>query len=262
MADTVAHGPPRSSPPRRRHVLAHVTHVVGELLLTAGVVILLFVVYQLFWTGVETANAQAGLKDDLYAQWESEALPSVAAPTATAGPPETGPPETAPPAEPRPVDLGEGIGVIRIPRFGADNAWAVVEGVRVEDLRRGPGHYPGTALPGEVGNFAVAGHRTTYGAPFYEVESLQEGDKIVVETRTAWLTYAVFDMNYPVPVDSTWAVEPNPQDLGAPATRAIMTMTTCHPRFSAQYRFLVFSELVETLTKADGVVPAALAQAG
>jgi sortase A len=81
-----------------------------------------------------------------------------------------------------------------------------------------------------------------------------------VETATTWFTYAVVDMNYPVPVASTWAVEPNPLDLGAPATRAMMTMTTCHPRFSAQYRFIVFSELVETLPKGDGVVPAALAQ--
>jgi len=249
-AEDVGQPPAYASPPRKRHTIARISHVIGELLLTAGMIILLFVGYQLFWTGVETGQAQDSLKDQLFAQWADD-------PRLPQGTPTTDPTAAAAAA---PLTLGDGVAIIRVPRWGSDYAWVVVEGVRIEDLRRGPGHYPDTALPGAVGNFAVAGHRTTYGAPFYNVEELRTGDEIVVETATSWLTYAVAEITYPVPVDSSWAVSPNPHDLATPPTQAMMTMTTCHPRFSSSFRFLVFSELVETLPKGDGVVPAALAQ--
>lgn len=240
--------PPQPAPRRKRHVVARTSHVFGELLLTAGAVILLFVGYQLFWTGVETAKAQNGLLAQLETQW-GDAEHGAEVPGAS-----TEEPAVAP------AVLGDAVAVLRIPRFGGDWAWVVVEGIRTDDLRQGPGHYPDSALPGEIGNFAVAGHRTTYGAPLYDVEELQVGDKIVVETATTWLTYAVTELTFPVPVDSAWAVSPNPDELGAPPERALMTLTTCHPRFSSTYRFLVFSELEETLPKSDGVVPAALTQ--
>lgn len=246
------------APRRKRHAVARISHVLGELLVTAGAVILLFVGYQLFWTGVETAKAQNGIKDDLFAQWADPQPGAGIPPTAVPGDPAA--PGPGPDPGVAPVSLGEGIGIIRIPRFGSGYAWAVVEGVRLEDLARGPGHYPGTAMPGEVGNFAVAGHRATYGEPFADVEALREGDKVVVETRTAWLTYSIYDIDFPVPVDSAWALEPDPQNLGAAPTRSLMTLTTCHPRWASTFRFLVFTELIETLPKGDGVVPAALAQ--
>lgn len=262
LTDQVVSDRPRTAPQRNRHLVARVSHVLGELMLTGGVLLLLFVGYTLFWTGVETQQAQDSLKDELSAQWAAPQPGAGLAPEPSEpAPDEPAPDEPAPGAALADVDLGEGIGIIRIPRFGASYAWAVVEGVRTEDLRRGPGHYPGTAMPGEVGNFAVAGHRATYGEPLAQVEEFELGDKVVVETATNWYTYTVFDIDFPVDIDATWSIEPNPFDLGVPPTRSLMTLTTCHPRWASTYRFLIFTELTEMLPKADGVVPSALAQA-
>lgn len=256
----VASSAPPPAPRRKRHTVARVSHVIGELLVTAGAVILLFVGYQLFWTGVETAKAQNSIKQELLAKWGDPDEGLGIAPTVAPGEiPSSDPVVPGPDPGVAPVSLGEGIGILRIPRFGRDYAWAVVEGVRLSDLARGPGHYPGTAMPGEIGNFAVAGHRATYGEPFAGVEELRLGDKVVVETASTWLTYSIYEIDYPVPIDSSWALEPDPQNLGAEPTRSLMTLTTCHPRWASTYRFLVFTELVETLPKGDGVVPAALA---
>lgn len=239
---------------RKRHSIARIGHVVGELLLTSGAIILLFVGYQLFWTGVQTAKAQDSIKEALLAQWSDPQLgPAIPPPVAPGEAPAPGPdPGVAPPT------VGDAIGLIRIPRFGSDYVWAVLEGVSLDVLADGPGHYPGTAMPGEVGNFAVAAHRATHGEPFAAVEELRLGDTVVVETSTAWFTYSIYEIDFPVPVDSGWALEPDPQHLGAAPTRSLMTLTTCHPRWASTSRFLVFTELVETLPKADGVLPAAL----
>lgn len=257
MTDGRGPEPTRPAPRRNRHTVARISHVFGELVLTAGVMLLLFVGYTLFWTGVETQQAQNSLKEELFAQW-ADPQPGAGLTPPTSEPV---PGEPAPEAGLADVDLGEGIGVLRIPRFGDNYAWAVVEGVRTDDLKRGPGHYPGTAMPGEVGNFALAAHRATYGEPFAQVEEFELGDQVVVETATTWYTYTVFNIDFPVDVGATWSIEPSPFDLGAEPTRSLMTLTTCHPRWASTYRFLVFTELTEILPKSDGVVPSALQQA-
>lgn len=233
---------PRSTHRRQPQVLARVTHAFGEILLTVGAVLLLLVAYTLWWTGVETGNAQESLKEQLEQEW-AEGLPQPGQ-TITPGVTET------PPALARP-EIGDGVAVLRIPRFGASYAWVVVEGIDLENLARGPGHYPQTALPGEIGNFAVAGHRATHGEPFAQFEALEIGDDVVVETADQWYTYQIVKIQYPVPVSSGWALDPNPLDLGSPPTKSMMTMTTCHPRWASTYRFLVFSELVNTTPKVD-----------
>lgn len=237
-----------SAVPRvRSHALARATQVVGELMLTVGMVLLLLVVYQLFWTGVETQRAQHAIKNDLYAAW------GVVPPSGQGigvGPAKE-PDLTA-------FQEGDGIGMLRIPALGRDYAWAIVEGTSLDDLARGPGHYVGTALPGEVGNFAVAGHRATHGAPFAEFDSLSVGDPVVVETATRWYTYTVFSIQKPVPIDSFWAIAPDPQNPTAAPTEAKMTLTTCWPKWGSTSRYLVFTRLTETLDKAPGVIPAAL----
>ena len=231
----------------RSHRVAKATQVIGEIMLSLGVVLLLLVVYQLFWTGVETHRAQHTITDDLYAQWGVI-------------PPGGSGLGVGPAKEPelRQFEEGEGIGFLRIPALGADYAWAVVEGTSLDDLARGPGHYVGTALPGEIGNFAVAGHRATHGAPFAEFDDLSIGDPVVVETATKWYTYTIFDIQKPVPIDSMWATAPDPQNPGAAPTVAKMTLTTCYPKWASTSRYLVFTELTETLDKAPGVIPAAL----
>lgn len=260
LTDEVAYDQRAATPRRNRHAVARISHVFGELMLTAGVLLLLFVGYTLFWTGVEAQQAQDSLKDELFAQWAADPQSGTGIPP-TPTPGEPAPGEPAPEGGLAEVDPGEGIGILRIPRFGDNYAWAVVEGVRTDDLKRGPGHYPGTAMPGEVGNFALAGHRATYGEPFAQVEEFEIGDQVVVETATSWYTYTVFEIDFPVDVGATWSIEPSPFDLGAEPTRSLMTLTTCHPRWASTYRFLVFTELTETLPKAAGVVPSALQQA-
>ncbi len=159
-----------------------------------------------------------------------------------------------------PVELGSGIAVLRIPRLGDwnDRPPVVVEGVSTADLKKGPGHIPGTALPGEVGNVVLSGHRTTYGAPFERFDELQPGDAVVVETRDTWFTYTVRGTRIvrPSAVEVTYPVP------GDPAVRRrrkrLLTMTTCHPRFSARQRMVVSAELTATDAKSGGP-PAALA---
>lgn len=116
---------------------------------------------------------------------------------------------------------------------------AILEGVDPESLKRGPGHYPGTAAPGQLGNFAVAGHRTTYGAPLYHADQFRPGDRIHVIDRQQrrWL-YEVVDTRVVLPSD-VWVIGPDPLGTGRP----MLSLTTCEPRFSATKRLMVFAEL-------------------
>ena len=155
----------------RSSALRTVVRTVGELMITVGVIILLYCVYELFWTGVGTARAQGDLREELAERWTG---PTASAPVDTLSP---APTEPAPSAGP--IANGEGVAIVRIPRFGASFSWVIVEGVSKGDLRLGPGHYPDSAAPGQVGNFAVAGHRTTYGAPCSHIDALEAGDVIV-----------------------------------------------------------------------------------
>jgi sortase A len=143
---------------------------IGTVMTGAGILILLFVGYQLWGTGVYTSRQQ----DDLKARFRNPA---------TAKPPASGPTTTT---VPLPTPTGEAVAIIRIPEIGAEHA--VVEGVSLADLRKGPGHYPETPLPGEAGNAAIAGHRTTYGAPFKRLDELAPGDKIEVITARGAFT--------------------------------------------------------------------------
>ena len=178
---------------------------MGELLLTAGVLTLLYVGWQL-WIGDVIFGAQRNaVGQDLSQQWEQE----YAAPSSTE-PPSATPSET-PSADAAPVPVepvimpeaadGETFAVMRIPRFGADYAWQVAGGVtRARTLDPiGIGHYPGTPMPGDVGNFAVAAHRTTWGAPFNRIAELHVNDAIVVETEQGWYTYRFRTLEYVTP---------------------------------------------------------------
>lgn len=121
-----------------------------------------------------------------------------------------------------------------------DRPLAVVAGVTETDLIDGPGHYPGTALPGQAGNMAIAGHRTTYGSPFGRIDELDEGDEIHLEDRAGdQFVYRVVEQRIVAPED-VWVVASDPLGRGRPT----LTLTTCHPRFSNEQRLVVFAELV------------------
>ncbi len=214
---------------------------LGELMITAGVVLLLFVAYELWGTNIYTAQQQDQLRHELQQQW--------------AQPPPPAPKGGTRPASINEVPLGDAVAILRIPRLGSGYAKVVVEGVSHEDLKKGPGHYPGTAAPGKVGNFVVSGHRTTYGAPFNRLDELSKGDAVVVETRTQWITYQVRSEEIVDPHDMA-VIAPVPDHPGEKPTQAWMTMTTCNPKYSASQRLIVHALLVDTRAKSAGLPPA------
>ncbi len=210
---------------------------LGQLLITAGVVVLLFCVYELQFTGVYTAQEQKKLDTSLLHEWERPAVAQ-------------GPvvPVFAP---------GTAFARIYLPTLGAKQTYVVVEGVTKADLKKGPGHIPGTGYPGQLGNTVISGHRTTYGAPFNRIDELAAGDAIVVETGTAFLTYKVERLTVvkPTRVDVTYPV---PGKKDAVPTQSLLTLTTCHPKYSAKSRLIVRAVLDSVLDKGPGVVPPAL----
>jgi sortase A len=206
--------------------LARVLGAVGRICITAGVLILLFVAYQLWGTGIRTAQAQNRLEDDFEAVLQAaEEEPPTSTTTTRPGQPETVP------TVPRVPD-GEATARIQIPAIGLDKI--VVEGVSLADLKKGPGHYPETPLPGQEGNAAIAGHRTTYGAPFHRLDELDAGDEVTVETVQGEFTYVV---------RATHVVSPSDVHVLADKGDNRLTLTACHPKYSARQRIVVVAEL-------------------
>ena len=198
---------------------------IGRTLIAAGVIVLLFVAYQLWGTGLAERRSQHRLR----AEFAQGLTPTTDIPVISPDDPPTSttvpPPATVPPA-------GEALAIINIDKIGVHKA--VVEGVGVGDLRKGPGHYPGSPIPGQPGNAAIAGHRTTYGAPFFRLDELKVGDPIVITTRTGTYHFAV---------DRTLVVKPT--DVSVLDSTAVphITLTTCNPRFSAAQRLVVQAAL-------------------
>ena len=234
---------------------------LGQTLITCGVVLLLFVVYELQITGLETERSQDQLGDALRRSWaEPAARPApTEPPSAAPSAPPSVQPSTQPSEEPaeaaEPVatspDLGDGIAVLHVPALADFDPWVVVEGTSVASLKRGPGHIRGTALPGEVGNVVLSGHRTTYGAPFARLGELQPGDSVVLETRDRWLTYSVTGTRIvaPTAIEVTYPV---PGKRKATPTERLLTLTTCHPRYSARQRMVVVAVLSAEQGKDEG----------
>ena len=209
---------------------------LGELFVTAGLVLLLFCVYQLVWTNVEANRQQDSVAQRLTDDWR-QPHPSSAVPEA-------------------PLRLGKGFAFLRIPRLGKKFDVPVIEGVRTQDLSRGVGHYTKTARPGEIGNVAIAGHRATNGEPFRNLDRVRRGDALVVETAATWYTYVVDRTRIVEPTD-VWVLDPVPGHPRATPTQQLLTLTTCNPRWASTQRLIVFSHLEETKPKTDGR-PAAL----
>ena len=253
-------------------VVRTVLRGTGQTLITLGLVVLLFCFYELKVTNLVTARAQDRLGDELRRSWAepraaaaSRPLPAASptpSPTSASTAASPAPvPAAAPPPPPPPVEVGEAVAVLHAPRIGDwnDDPPVVVEGVGTDELKKGPGRMPGTAMPGELGNVVISGHRTTYGAPFERLDELRPGDALVVETRDTWFTYTVTGSQIvrPTAVEVTYAV---PGDPTATPTRRLLTLTTCHPKYSARQRLIVSAELTASEPKSDGA-PDALAAA-
>lgn len=147
--------------------------------------------------------------------------------------------------------VGNAIALIRIPRFGADWEKPIIAGVDDGSLARGIGHYPSTAMPGRVGNFAVAGHRVTHGSPFKQLLELRPGDQVIVETRAAIHTYVMdtSPRDLTLPPSAVWVLDPVPGKSQTTPTRALLTLTTCQDLFRSPDRSVGFGHLVRTEKK-------------
>ena len=235
--------------PRRR---VSVVGVLGELLITAGVLVLLFIGWQQWFNdlvvGAEHRDQAAALSE----QFEQQAASSPA-PVPDGGEP----PVTAPPAE------AQTFANFYVPRFGADYAVPIAGGTStVRTLNAiGIGHYDDTQMPGEVGNFGVAAHRTTYGAPFNKVADLQAGDKMYVQTADGWYTYVYRNLQY-VPATQVSVLQPVPDapDVTAASGERLITLTSCNPKYTAQERIVAYG-VYDSWQPLDQV-PAELAAAG
>jgi LPXTG-site transpeptidase (sortase) family protein len=212
---------------------------LGELLITAGLVLLLFCGYQLVWTNFEADRAQNRVSDTLRQEWLRQGGSQSSNGTIRLSK----------------SDFGKGFAFLHIPRLGRKYSVPVVQGVSLPDLSRGVGHYPSTALPGQVGNFAVAGHRATHGQPFAYLDQVKVRDSLVVETRTDWFTYVVDKVQIVQPTD-VWVIEPVPGKPKQVPTRQLITLTTCNPRWASTQRLIVFGHLTATQPAADGRPPA------
>ncbi len=239
-------------PAGRNRRLGRILGGIGEALLTLGIVLALFVVWELWWTDVGANRHQRALVESL--DWATPAIVTpVPAPSEVGASPQ-GPtyrvvPDrwmervTTPPDEAQPA-VAETFATLYVPRWGYDYLRPVSEGVNRKTVLDplGIGHYPHTALPGGWGNFAVAGHRTTFGKPFSDIETLQVGDALIVRTENAWYVYHVTATAIVSP-EYAAAIAPVPGDAGAEANGRYITLTTCHPRFSAANRYVVYGIL-------------------
>ena len=221
--------------------LARILGAVGRTCIAVGVLILLFVVYQLWGTGIREAQAQRKLESE-FEQRLGDA--GVSAPDESAQGPAPTTTTTAPGPPPAPAVEGEAVAHVRIPAIGVDKI--VVEGVTLEDLKRGPGHYPDTPLPGQPGNAAIAGHRTTYGAPFNRIDELDPGDEILVTTVQGAFRYEVSDQLIVSPKEVAVL-----DDFGDNR----LTLTACHPKYSARQRIVVVAALVGEAAPAANAPP-------
>lgn len=198
----------------------------GRALIASGSLIVLFILYELYGTGFITSHDQHRLKHDFAAKVAQAAASPTPGPSAS-------PTVPVSPAAPTNPDAGTGIADIRIPKIGLD--MIVVEGVAVDNLKEGPGHYPGTPLPGQAGNVVISGHRTTYLHPFRNLDQLTKGDPIYLEALNGTTyTYTVVAIDTVLPTDV--AVVDNTPDNR-------LTLTTCTPPFSASHRLIVLAAL-------------------
>ncbi|WP_188538128.1 class E sortase [Kocuria dechangensis] len=221
-----------------------IARAAGELLITIGLLVVLFVVWQLWWTNIDATETQ----QEVVAQVarELDGAPAAAPPAgaepagaepAGGEPADGAPPETAPPG------YGEPIGIVYVPRFGKDYARPLIQGTGADVLDTlGLGHYPSTAMPGQVGNFAVAGHRQSNGKVLDLIHTLEPGDRIHVRTAEGYYTYAYRNGEIVAPTE-TRVLAPVPSDPGAAATERLLTLTTCHPRFGDTERFIGYAVL-------------------
>lgn len=215
--------------------------VIGELLLTAGVLILLFLGWQLWWNDAIMAGQQASAASELSSQWTEQERADRGEEPAPSDSDDYGDPVV----DETDHANGEAFAVMYVPRFGADSQRNVAEGYGLDVLNSfelGVGHYSGTQAPGEVGNFAIASHRSAYGGGMHEIEQLQLGDAIYIQTKDGWYTYRFRDLEYVTPA-TVEVLAPVPHRPGTTPVDRIITLTSCNPLYSTDERIIAYGVL-------------------
>jgi sortase A len=201
-----------------------VLRAFGECCVTAGAVVLLFLTYLLWGTALQTSQHQHAFATQLQREWRTPRR------------------DMKPVAATFHLVAGEPFAFIRIPRFGLKWRLAIVEGTGLAQLALGPGHVPGTALPGEIGNFAVAAHRVTAGNPFYRLNDLRPGDKVLIDTAVTTFVYQVTHAELVLPSDTS-VLDPVPGHPRQHPHEAMITLITCDPPWTGTHRIIVFGSL-------------------
>jgi sortase A len=221
----------------------------GEILLTVGAIVLLFVAYLIWGTALRASSAQHQLTNELNHDW------------AAAGAPASGRGAILPP-RPDPIQLvtGQPFAFIRIPAFGPHWRFTIVQGTALAQLNMSPGHVPGTQLPGQVGNFAVAGHRVTAGNPFWSLPSLKNGDLVYIDTKVNTYTYMVTGKQMVLPDDMA-VLDAVPGHPGGRPTRRLITLITCDPAWTGTHRVIVTGVLISATARSSASAASAPAVA-
>jgi sortase A len=211
------------------------SRVMGEMFITVGVLMLLFVTYQLWWTNVLAHQEAGGAAKNLEKQWDGATDTS---------------------RDPGTFSAGQGFAIIYLPKL--DVKAPIAEGVsKSKVLDKGMvGHYSGaqeTAMPWDTkGNFALAAHRNTHGEPFRYINKLVKGDKIVVETESEYYTYEVTSSLASTPPSNTSVIKPIPTGSGFTTAGRYITLTTCTPEFTSKYRLIVWGKMVDERPRSKG----------
>ncbi|MFI1681640.1 class E sortase [Streptomyces sp. NPDC020607] len=215
----------------------------SELCITVGTLIVLFVVYVLFWTGVKADSAMDSQIDELQDRWARGAVS-----TGTDDKPTGTPPDSSPGSldEPAPYKDGKAFAVMYIPRFGFTWNKPVLHGTGTDVLKKGLGHYASTARLGQKGNFAVAGHRRTYGDPFKDFPELRPDDAVVLTDGATWFTYRIDRKPYKTLPGDIDVIDPVPRRSGYDGPGRYLTLTTCEPEWGHSHRLIVWAHLDAT----------------
>jgi sortase A len=239
--------------PRGRRRRPSILTITGLLLIAIGLGSLGWMGYQYFGTNGPAQEAAKSEVSQLQDQWNSGDGIDVPDPSATASstPGATSTASASKGPKYTQAQLDKAMAILTIPKFGADYRVPILVGTSDYALGRGVGWYESTQLPGQIGNFAIAGHRITHGEPFARLLELQPGDKVIIETKTYIFTYVIDESPSKLTVKDvdTWVIDPVPGKTGIKATQALITLTTCQDLFRSPDRSVGFGHLVDTKRK-------------
>jgi sortase A len=224
--------------PRRR---VSVVGILGELLITAGVFVLLFLGWQQWLNDIIVGNQLHVQSVHQSQTWNKATGPAKASSPA------------APPVITASIQNAKRFALLIVPRFGADYYRPIAQGIGVQDvLNKGElGHYPATQMPGQLGNFAIAAHRRAYGGNLEFIHQLHVGDHIFVETRDGWYQYEFRNLQYVKPT-GIGVIDQVPEQAGVQPTDRMITLTSCNPFFSTAERIIAYGSFDKFYPRADG----------